>query len=343
MATMDIFRNSAFQTRELSDAISVIPNMFGRIGEIGLFSPKSLRQPQFQIEASNGILSLVTSSPRGAAAPGLRIGKRNMRDFSTRRFIQEAQITADDVDGIRAFGSETELTQVQDEVNERLISLRANLDITAEFLRAGALRGVVLDADGSTIANLFTEFGVTQKEVDFTFGTAGTNWIGKANEVKRHIELNLKGDMMTGVHALCSPGWWDRLMKLQDFKDAFQYYQSVAEPLRNDVRKGVSWQGITWEEYLGEADTPNENGTWTTRKFIPDNEVRFFPLGTRTTFRDYLAPADYMETVNTPGQAFYAKIAPDPKFNQYVDVQAQTNRLPICMRPAVLIRGFSSN
>lgn len=343
MATMDIFRNDAFRTRELSEAINVIPNQYGRIGELGLFTDKAIRTPQFQIESQNGVLSLITSSQRGAPLPGLRRAKRDLKDFSTRRFAQESQITADDIDGIRAFGSETELKQTLVEVNDRLISIRRNIDITREFLRAGALRGVVLDADGTTIVDLFATFGVTQRSIDFTFGTAGVDLASKAEDILDHIEDNLRGDMMTGVHALCSAGFWAKLMENAAFKDAFKYYSSVVEPLRGDVRKGIPWKGITWEKYIGSAATPNEDGTWTTRVFVPAGEARFFPEGTTSTFRQYNAPADYLETVNTPGEPFYAKVAPDEKWNQFVDVQGQMNTLPICMRPAVLVRGFSSN
>lgn len=342
MATLDIFKNSAFRTRELSAAIDVIPNMWGRIGDMGLFEDKPIRTPAFQVESRNGVLVLIQSSTRGAPLPGAAGRKREMRDFRTRRFGQERQITAEDIDGIRAFGEESELKQVQEEVNEKLIDIRSSIDITREYLRAGALRGQVLDADGTTLVDLFTEFGVTQKVVDFDFGTGATDHMAKAREVRRHIETNLKGDMMTGVHALCSPEFWDKLMNNADFKEAHKYYTSTVQPMRDDVRAGVPWQGITWEEYLGEGDVPQEDGSTVTNKFIPAGDARFFPVGTRQSFRMFNAPADYMETVNTPGQPNYAKIAPDPKWNQYVDVQGQTNCLPICMRPATLVRGHSS-
>lgn len=234
MATLDIFKNSAFATRELSAAIDVIPNMWGRIGDLGLFVDRPIRTPAFQIEGRNGVLSLIQSSERGSPLPGSTGAKRDMRDFRTRRFGQERRISADDVSGIRAFGEETELKQAQDEVNDRLEEIRANIDFTREYLRAGALRGQVLDADGTLIADLFTEFGVTEKVVDFTFGTAATDWAGKAREVKRHIQTNLKGDVMTGVHALCAPDFFDQLLATEDFKDAHKYYQSTVEPLRED-------------------------------------------------------------------------------------------------------------
>lgn len=340
MASMDIFRDSAFRTRELSEAINVVPNMFGLIGDMGLFEDKGIRTAEFQIESMNGVLQLVQSSPRGTDLPSAGTGKREMRDFSTRRFGLSRRITARDVDGIRAFGSETELKQVQEEVNEKLIELRQDLDITREFLRAGALRGVVLEADGTTYVNLFTAFGVTQKVVGFNFGSA--NPADKAREVSRHIELNLRGDTMTAVGALCSPGFWDALMEDADFKEAWREYQNGPEPLRDDLRNaGVRWQGIYWREYLGSGDVPQENGTVVTQNFIPSGDVRFFPIGTMKTFRTFNSPADYLETVNTPGQPFYAKTAPDPKFNRYMEIEAQMNPLPICMRPAVLVRGHT--
>ena len=341
MATMDIFNNSAFRTREMGEAINVVPNMYGRVGELGIFTPKPLRQTQFQIESQNGRLVLVQSSERGERSQGSTRGKRNLRDFHTRHFEQERRIKADDIAGIRAHGSETELKQAQDEVNDRLIDIRSNLDITREYLRCGALQGLVKDADGSTIVDLHAEFGVTKKSVDFVFGTSG-NKDSFARQVLNHIQRNLKGDMMNGVRALCSEGFFDKLMLDDDFKDSYKFFMSADNPLRDDVRKGVYWQGIMWEQYLGEADVPQEDGTLLSTPFIPANEAVFFPEGTRQTFRDFNAPADFMETVNQPGKPFYSKVAVDPKYNSYADVLGTADMLPMCLRPAVLVRGHSS-
>ena len=343
MATMDLFRNSAFETRELTEAINVVPNQWGAIGELGLFTDKAIRTKMFQVESKNGLLQLIQSTEREAPLLGMRRGKRDLKDFSVRRFGLESRITAEDIDSIRAFGTEGELQTALSEVNDRLIALRGNLDITREYLRAGALRGVVLDADGSTIVDLYQAFGVTPKAVDFAFATT-SDFALKAREVTRHIENNLMGDTSTSVMALCSIGWWDKLMANADFKDAYKFFASVANPLRDDLRNtGVYWQGIYWKEYMGSAQTPNEDGTWTTRKFIPDNEARFFPLGTRSTFRQFNAPAPRLDTVNTPGQPFYSALAADPKWSEWIDVRGEMNTLPMCMRPGVLVRGYSTN
>ncbi len=343
MLTMDIFTDDAFRVSELTEAVNDIPNQWGRIGELGLFNPRGIRTTTFQVEEKNGFIQLVQSSTRGTDLPGAQRAKRELRSFNVPRFGLSDRITADDVQGIRGFGTETALMQVLDLVVDRQTELRGSIDITREYLRAGALQGQVKDADGTVLSNLFTEFGITQKMVDFVLGTSATDIGGKAAEVSRHIRTNLRGDVMTGIRGLATPTFWDKLMFHDEFKEAHKYYQSINDPLRNDVHMGTPWKGIWWEEYLAEGDVPQEDGTVVSTNFIPDGDVRFVPMGTRSTFRQYNAPADYMETVNTPGLDFYSKAMMDPKAQRYVDVEVQANMFPICVRPAVLVRGHSSN
>jgi hypothetical protein len=338
MPMLDIFNNEAFSTLELTNAINVVPNQFGRIGEIGLFAPKSTRTTSVAVEFNNGVLNLIPAGTRGGPANLNKTGKRQLKNFNIPHFPLEDQIKAEDVQNIRAFGSENELEQVQDVVNDRLIEMSRKHDITREWLRAGALRGTIMDSDGSVLLNLFTEFGVTEKVVDFVLGTAGTDVAGKCREVSRHIELNLKGDTFNGVHALCSPTWFDKFVNHATVKDAYAFYLGM-NPLREDVRRRFVFQGIVFEEYLGSATDADGNE----RKFIVEGDVRFFPLGTTSSFFDYSAPADFMETVNTLGLPKYAKQAIDAKFARYVDIHTQMNPLPICLRPALLVRGHSSN
>lgn len=342
MTTMDVFAGDGFSTRELSDAINVIPNQWGRIGELGIFVPKPLREPKFEIERKNGHLQLVGSTPRGSAASAQDRGKRDLRPFKTSRFALESRITADDIDGIRAFGSETELMQVQDEIVDRQIELRGSMDITREWLRATALQGLIKDADGSTILDLHDAFDVTRTSFDFTFGATTSIVATQLRALKDHIRVSLLGDVMTKARLLCSSTFFEGLMNDEGFERAHDF-QAGLNPLRNDMSEGVEYQGWTIEKYIGEAGVPQEDGTTVIRQFVPDGEALVVLEGTRTTYRQYNAPADYMETVNTPGLDFYSKIMPDPKANRYVDVEAQMNTLPMLMRPALAPRVFSSN
>jgi Phage major capsid protein E len=345
MAHMNIFQNDAFRAIELSEAVREIPNQWGDLGEEGLFVPKAIRGKMFSLESKAGHLQLVQSSERGTPLPGQERSKRKLRAFNTSRFGLKSKITADDVDGIRDFGSETELKQVAAEVAERQVELRGSIDVTREYLRYGALQGLVKDADGSTLLDLFDEYGITQKVVDFQFGTASTDLMTKCREVTRHIKTNLKGDVSRGIRCRMDPEFTDKLMGHADFKERYKYYQNQngGDPLRDDTSDGFSFGGILWKESLAEADVPQEDGTTITQSFIPSGDARFYPMKTMTTFRQFNGSADYMGWANRLGEEFYSKVFPDKQEDRFVDVEVMMQTVPICMRPAVLVRGHSSN
>lgn len=345
MAHMDIFNSDAFRAIELSEAITEVPNQWGMIGDLGLFSPKAIRGTSFSIESKGGVLQLVQSSTRGTPLPGQDRGKRKLRTLETERFGLKSKITAGDIEGIRAFGSETELKQVGSEVAERQTDLRGSIDITREYLRCGALRGKVLDADGTELLDLFDTFGVSQRSVDFVLGTEATDLLGKCREVKRHIRLKLMGDVMTGVLGLIHPDFTDKLMGHADFKERYKYFQNSngGDPLRDDTSSGFDFGGIRWKEYLAEGPVPQEDGSTVTRGFVPDAEAMFFPIGTRQTFRQFNGSADYMGMANLPGMEMYSAVFPDVQSQRFVDVEAMMQTMPICMRPATLVRGHTSN
>ncbi|NDW35407.1 major capsid protein [Salipiger sp. PrR007] len=345
MAHYDIFKGDGFSAMTLGDSIRVVPNQWGLVSGMGVFAAKPIRGTKFSVEMINGVIQLVNSSERSTPLPGASTRKGKLVDFSTKRFGLKARITADDIDNIRAYGSETELKQAQDEVMERQIELRGSLDITREYHRVCALQGIVLDADGSPLWDLYDKFEISRKSVDFTLGSGTTDLAAKCREVTRHVRTNLKGDVMTGVMGLIHPDYTDKLMGHADFKDRYKYFQNTSggDPLRDDKSDGFEFGGITWKEYLGEADVPQEDGTVVTRNFIPEAEASFFPVGTRQTFRTFNGSPDYVGLANTPGQEFYSKVIYDRDEERFVDVEAMMQNAQICTRPAVLVRGYTSN
>ncbi len=246
-------------------------------------------------------------------------------------------VLPEEVQGIRAFGAENETQALADVITDHLAAMRNKHAITLEHLRMGALKGVILDADGSTLYDLYAEFGITAKSVDFLLGTAGTDVKAKCLEVVRHIEDNLRGEFMTSVHALVSPEFFDALTSHPKVESAYARWMDGAA-LRDDMRAGFPFGGITFEEYRGQAT----DAAGTVQRFIAANEGHAFPLGTSDTFATYVAPADFNETANTLGRPLYAKQEPR-KFDRGTDLHTQSNPLPMTHRPGVLVKVFSSN
>jgi len=326
------FANDAFEMAALTAAINKIPVNFGRIAQLNLMPAEGVRTRTILIEELNGVLTLLPTMPVGAPATLGTQAKRKVRSFVIPHIPHEDVVLPEEVQGIRAFGSETEMDTLAALMARKLAVMRAKMDITIEHLRAGALKGVILDADGSTLYDLYSEFSITPKVVNFALTTNTTEVITKCLEIKRHIEDNLRGEYMTEIMCLCSQGFFDALTTHPKVKEAYSRWQQ-GKLLFTDNRTNFTFGGITFEEYRGQATDPNG----AVRKFIGDDEAQFFPLGTTSTFRTYYAPADFNETANTVGLPFYAKQAPR-KFERGTDIHVQSNVLPICTRPEVLVR-----
>jgi len=326
------FDTDAFNMTSLTVSINLLPNTYGKLEAMNLFPQKSVRTRNIAVEEQNGVLNLLPTQMPGGTSTFEGRTKRKMRSFTIPHIPHDDVILPEEIQGIRAFGTENELEAMANVVTDHLQSMRNKHAITLEHLRMGALKGNILDADGSTLYNLFDEFEITPKTVNFALGTASTDVKKKCLEVLRHIEDNLRGEFMTGVHCLVSPEFFDALTSHSKVKEAYERWEEGAA-LRNDMRSGFTFGGITFEEYRGQATDPDGN----TRRFIASGEGHCFPTGTAESFVTYFAPADFNETVNTLGLPLYAKQCPR-KFDRGTELHTQSNPLPLCLRPGVLVK-----
>lgn len=341
---LDIFNQSAFSATSLTGSINIVPNDYGRLRDLNLFPTETIATTSVAIAYANGTLNLLPTRTRGAPSSLAMPEKRSAKQFSAFHIPHEDFVLAEDVQNVVArSGSGNVLENVETVVNRRLITMRRKHAITLEHLRMSALRGDILDSDGSSLLNLFTEFGVTQKSVDFVLGTAATDVKAKAREVVSYMEDNLEGEVMTGIHVLASPEWFEKFIGHAKVEEIYKYYDGQNNPLRQDVRRGFPFHGLTIEEYRGAAQYLQEDGTYAKRKFIPAGEAIAFPIGTSDVFRTYFAPADFMDAVNTMGEEIYARQARDMEFNRWVKLHTQSNPLPIVKRPKLLVKLTTSN
>ncbi|MEZ0263031.1 MAG: major capsid protein [Alphaproteobacteria bacterium] len=345
---IDIFNGDAFSVQSLSAAINLVPKQYGLVNEMGIFKEEGVSTTLVSIERKNGVLNLIPTTKRGDPAPKNKSGKRDMLFLEIPHIPLEDKILPKDIQNVRQFGTE-ELQSAESVTNDKLVEMARKHDITNEWHKVGALQGKILDADGSTLLNLFTEFGVTEQTVNFVLGTGSTDILGKCLDVKGKIEDALLGDTMAGVVGLWDPALFARFIAHAEVKAAYANYQNQvvsqanyaspgANPLRDDVRNGFYFGGILHREYRGQAT----DAGGTNRKFITDATARFFPVGTMNTFKHFNAPADWMETVNTKGLPRYAKVVPEIG-GRYVELLSEQNPLPLCLQPKVLIKGYTSN
>ncbi|MGD9714744.1 MAG: major capsid protein, partial [Thermomicrobiales bacterium] len=264
--------------------------------------------------------------------------KRTLRALAVPHFQIDDAIYAEEVQGVRAFGEEVAVESVMSKVAERMAQHTQSLEATEEYGRAGAVKGVITYADGSQL-NLFTTFGVNaEAEIDWDLDNANpADGIlrKKCAGVIRQVAGILEGLPYTGLHAICGDNFFDDLLQHKEIRDTYKGW-SEAQILResyigpNRVSYGIfEFGGIVWENYRGGVGATG---------FVHTDKCHLFPLGVPGLFKTVYSPADYIETVNTLGKSRYFKQFPQPN-DKGVNIEAQTNMLPYCTRPKVLIQG----
>lgn len=336
---LDVFKNDAFSVVSLTDAINKIKFVPGRIGQLGLFQESGISTTAAAIEQRDGVLSLVSPTPRGAPGTTLDKSKRSLLDIRVPHFEINDAVMAEEVQGVRAWGSETDVEMVMGKLAERMAIHSQSMEATQEYSRIGAIKGLVTYADASTL-DLFSIFGVSQiAEIDFDLdnATPAAGALRKAcASAVRSIAGVLDGTPFASVHAFCGDAFFDDLMAHSEVRASYAN-TTMASVLRdgyvlpngNKIYGVFEFGGIVWENYRGAV-----GGT----SFIDTNKCHIFPMGVPGLFRTYYAPADYVETVNTMGQRLYQKQYDMPN-GKGVHLDTQMNALDICTRPRALLKG----
>lgn len=333
MATFDIFNDDAFSVSSLSQTITDIPRVATRLGDSGLFTEYGISTTSMMIERQGSSLKLVPAAARGGVGEPVKLDGRSLINVSAIHLPQTGAMLADEVLNVRAFGKETEVEAVEKRVKTKLAKMKSQLDLTIEHHRIGAIKGQVLDADGTTVLlDIYNMFGMTQETQFMILGTASTKVKQKVLGIKRMIAAKLGGRSFTGVHVLCSQSFFDDLTGHATVEKAFELYNENSYARNQQSGSIFEFGNVTFEEYSGGIGTHN---------FIPDGLAYAYPTGVTGLFQTAYAPADYMETVNTEGIPYYAK-QEVMRFNKGVELESQSNPINFCTLPETVIKVSSA-
>lgn len=338
MATIRSF-DKPFELVDYTEELLLVPNKWGLINELGIFRSEPVAQHSITVEARAGTLAAISDQVRGARNLVNKDDNRNLRSFPIPHFPLDDMVSPNDLQGKRAYGSADAAETEAAVIARKLERIRMNHSVTLEAARAYALTtGAIYAPNGTVAANYYTDFGVTRTEVDFTLGTTTTEMVTKIESIIAAIQDNIiSGEVVTKIVALCSPTFFSKLIVHPTVKEAFKYYTSVQEPLRQRLGSGVyrrfEFAGVEFIEY---------RGTYNGSALIPAGDAYFLPMGTSDMFISYFSPANKFSHVNTLGEEAYAFTYKDSK-DEKIEIQTESNALHLVRRPAAVCRGFSSN
>lgn len=341
--------SNGYKLIDWTDEINNIDNQFGLINGLNLFSTQGTSQTAIIFDKNVAETTLLPQVSRreGNSTKGID-RKSSIFSLPLAYFKHSDSIVPEDLQGWRTPGTPEAAEQFARVRTQKLADMRAQVDQSIEYMKLQAVKGVMKTPDGSVIADMFTEFSVTQKVIDFVLGTAGTDIDKKISELKRYLQTNLKtGAAIQGKPVVLVDGsFFDKLISHPNIRQAYLYYQnSGAQRLRDETNSMMTWGSVDQFEHRGvifmtyDATFKLPNGT--TEAAVAADTGHVIP-NVNGLFRGYYGPSNKLSGVNQVGREMFAYEYPDDRDEQH-EMQVETAPLFFATQPQVLVKLTTSN
>lgn len=344
-SVFDALRSDAFSLTSMTKAINILPVVPQALGQSGMFPIEGIDTRTVQIEYKQNTVSLLPFGEPGQLGEGMDDSIRIVRSFTVPFIPHATTIMAQQLAGVRKFGSTDQMEVVNERIALEMARHKANHEATWEYLRASALCGLLRDAKtGTTLLSYYTEFGLTEDVYTFPFSDQPVDLSdsgpeaalqAKCRQVKDAVGTAIGGTGICQVGALVDDVFFNNMMLSPGVRSAWQDQQNFRRQGSDPGEDIFDWGGITWRRYRTVIGSNNFFGG--------TNVARFYPMGTAAAgiYAHYCAPGPSMQAVNTLGLPMYASqlILPHD-----TGVQMHTNSSPlmICKRPGALKKGTST-
>jgi len=307
MANMDIFNGDGFSLMSLQgtvDKVDYRPNFLA-----SFFEKSPTTHMSFWIDRRSSTLDLVPTTPIGSAPIERVVDPRDMVNLNSVRLAKARTVTAAEVANLRAFGSESEQSQVMAVYDRYRGLVRADVEATMELHRLGALQGRLYDADGRLLYNYFTQFAATE--------AATINWNLTANtfdprdaatKLKRMLLRKAKGLFGQGVSivVLCGDNWFDALVGNAKLRET---YLNISRQESETLRANMAFDEFT----VAGVRFVNYRGTDENQEIAIDtNEAFAFIAGVGALQHAVTPCPEFIPFIGSFGQEFYAMNLRDP-------------------------------
>ena len=336
-----------YENVELTQEVNRLPNQYGLLNALG-FAPFETKSSKFvRIELRNGIIHVLSAEPRGGPADVTPDDVDSGIIVEIPHFPHLETIKVADLDGrMEMIDGGMVPRDLDRELTRRLQRIRANHNITLEYIRIGALRGLIKDGKGRTLYDLYDAFGITKKQVTLDLSDETTDLRAKAEEVNDHIFENLKGETVTTPEWIVSPELFTKWISHPKFEKFWLQAQNSAEhrQLQRPMNGGQWGRAIdvfgvaTMREYKGSLPVKNAAGEVVTERNIAANKGHAYPAGTQDMIRTYEAPAYHIDLVNEmPEEDMVFISRKELDHGEGWELKSQSNRLAVVKQPDCLV------
>lgn len=342
MATvLDYLNAPEFTDDRITEAINVAEYNTGRPAQLGIFRDVSIPTTYVKLSVSEDEIAIIPSRERGGESNVNMRNQRGVLNLDIPHFPLDDAISPSDLQNILQWGDAYAFTMVGDVVTQKQETMRMKHERTWHHLDWGALKGLITDAEGRVLANLYTEFGIAQPTQAIALGTAGTDVPGLLRSVKSRTVKELRGATTSGLRIFAGSDWFNGFVKHQSVTEALKYYATPGQlnPVRDDVVDEFRFANVTVERVDEEFAHRKPDGTFEMLPAIAANEALAVPMGTQY-FRRYIAPPDSIDLANRapqPGAKIFVSTN-DLPHGKGREIHTESNVLPICTRPQIITK-----
>ncbi len=322
-----------FTITTLTAAINEKPYVPGQVGALNIFEEDGVATNHIKVEKKGTGLHIVEPSARGSTGEAREeADNRRMVTFEIDHFEIPDSVNADEIQGVRLFGSDDQLEVLDNRISAKQDGHAMDLDATLEHQRIGAIKGIVLSGKGVVLHNLYNQFEIAVP-APISLGL-NAQVAGISTKIKGDVVYATEDDIdapYDHIHALCGRDFHDQLWNQQEIRETF-LADNQGYRLRDGAPDVFRAGQVTFERYRTGKSAKVANGG---SAFIADNEARVFPVGVRGLFITRFGPPDWNGLTNSIGLPRYSRLK--EKFNDKgYHLDSQMNAISLCTRPAAL-------
>lgn len=336
-----------------SDEIKEVPNQYGLLNGSALFTGRGVSGESVLFDRTDDSIQLLGDSDRRGAAPSKEKGERSETfALPLPYFNVTDRVVGTDIQGARKIGTPDEVAVAAEIIADKMQSMRMSADLTREYMKVQAIKGKTVTPSGTVLADMFAQFGLSRDDfkIDFDLGTAGTDVGAKVSQLKRAVAKGAKaGGALGRIEVMCSPEFFDKLVSHVSVEEAFKYYTSTVNPLRDDLQRMEKWgvvdtfmfKGVMFYAYDAEFILPTGA---TERAISASTETEggySIVTGMPNTYRAAFGPANTISGANKQGQEMYFYEYPDPR-DKFVELELEMAPLYWLTKPQLSYKLVSS-
>ncbi|AUR84686.1 major capsid protein E [Vibrio phage 1.063.O._10N.261.45.C7] len=298
-------RQNDFTLLDFTTEINLYPKVWSLVGSLNLFDQHPITTTVAQVEFVQEKLADIASRKRGGDRNFVESEDARTENLNVPFFPLDRNLKPSDVQGFREYGTGNTSKTVMSEIDRVMRRVRSSQTALKEKGMAKAIQCAGLEGAGiGTDYDYAVKFGQTRPlaPVDFTDLTVDPFDTLEAG-VRVPIIKNAQDgtDSFAGyeIVGICGREYFNAAISHPLVEEAYKYYESRQEPLRRRLGMGSENSSVRVFEHKGIILIEDHSGNF------PVGEAHFFPKGMPQMFREYLAPADDFEYVNTAGQELY--------------------------------------